>query len=175
VSETPSPKEDTKESPRAAEPENSSNDNVAPEGQAQTGLFLKKLHEALQDDAKAKELEKDTGFSREQLEQFTRKYEKVASAPGGPGRDINLKGDDQKAAAQPSANLPGLSASTPFSSQSRRGGNTGAQDEIRGNVEGARDQPPPEMRGKWEGYQNKLAKVTAPPKRAPAPNTKGGK
>ena len=149
---------------------------MAPDGQAQGGLNLRKLQEVLQDDTKAKELEQASGYSREQIEQFIRKYEKVKAAPSGPGRDINLKADDQKGAAQPSANLPGLSSSTPFSTKSRRGIGTAATDTLRDNVEAARFEPPPEMRGKWEGYKNKLMKVPAPKRTpAPAPSGKGGK
>jgi hypothetical protein len=146
---------------------------VAPEGQAQSDLFLRKLDEALKDDTKAKDLEKDTGLTREQVEQFTRKYKKIKQAPAGPGRDITLKADEQKGAGQASANLPGLDASTPFSSQTRRAAGSAPQDTMHDNVEGARDQPPVELRGKWAGYKNTLMKVPAP-KSSGAPATKTG-
>jgi hypothetical protein len=147
---------------------------VAPKGQPQGDLFINTLEEALRNPAKAKDLERDTGLTREQVEQFTSKYKKRSKpAPAGPGRQIDLKDQDQKT-AQPSANLPGLDASIPFSSQSRRSRGTAAQDQFHDNVEGIRFQPPPELRAKWEGYNNTLMKVVAP-KRAPAPGTKSGK
>jgi hypothetical protein len=163
-------KDDSKASPRATEPENQGGDSVAPEGQPQSDLFLRKLDEALKNDANAKELEKETGYTREQLDQFITKYKQLKSAPAGPGRDINVKPGEQTA-AQPSPNLPGLDSSTKFSTKNLRNRGSAPQDQIRDNLEGVRFQPPPEWRGKWEGYKNKLAKVAAP-KRAASPSTK---
>jgi hypothetical protein len=150
---------------------------VAPAGQPQSELNLRGLHELLKDDKTAKQLEKDTGYSREQLEQFTKRYEKAKSAPAGPGRDIDLKGGEQSD-AKPSANLPGLDSSTRFSTKNRRERGIAPQDQgsdARGNLEGVRFQPPPEWRGKMEGYKNKLAKLVAPDGSARPPATKGGK
>jgi hypothetical protein len=160
-------KDDTKESPRAAESADQGADGLAPDGQPQSGLNLRSLNELLKDDAKAQQLEKETGYSREQLEQFVARYKKVKSAPAGPGRDIDLKGAEQTD-TKPSANLPGLDASTRFSTANRRDRGTAPQDQTRDLTEGIRFQPPPEFRGKWEGYKNKLAKVVVP-KSAPKP------
>jgi hypothetical protein len=172
--ETQSAKEDfAPETTRAAGADNPGGDSVAPTGQPQSDLFIRNLEQALKDSDKTKDLEKDTGYTREQLDQFTRQYKKLKSAPAGPGRDIDAKPDDLRAAAQPSANLPGLDASTPFSSQTRRAGGTAAQDQLRDNVEGARFEPPADMRGKWQGYKNRLLKVPAP-RRSGAPRTKPG-
>jgi hypothetical protein len=143
---------------------------VAPKDQPQSDLFLRKLDEALNNDTKAKELEKETGMSREQLEQFTEKYKKVKSAPAGPGRDIDVKAGDQ-IAARPSPNLPGLGASTRFTTKNLRNRGSAPQDQVRENIEGVRFKPPAELGAKWDGYRTKLAKVAAP-KRAPAPSNK---
>jgi hypothetical protein len=160
---------------RADEPENQGGDTVAPKNQPQSDFFLRKLEEALQDDAKAKDLEKDTGLSREQLEQFATKFNKPKSAPAGPGRDINMKPGEQTAAQQPSANLPGLGSSVSFSTATRRASGSAPQDQLRDNNEGIRLTPPAEFRGRLEGYKNKLMKVAAPtPKRPAGPSTKKG-
>jgi len=143
---------------------------VAPDGQPQSDLFLRKLDDALKNDVSAKDLEKETGLSREQLEQFATKYKQLKSAPAGPGRDIDVKPGEQTP-AQPSPNLPGLDPSTRFSNKNRRDRGSAPQDQVRDNLEGIRFQPPPEWRGKFEGYKNKLAKVAAP-KRATSPSTK---
>jgi hypothetical protein len=166
-------KDETKESPRATESQDQGADSLAPDGQPQSNLNLRTLNEALQDDARAKQLEKDTGLSREQLEQFSKRYEKVKSAPAGPGRNIDLKGGEQTD-AKPSANLSGLESSTRFNTANRRGRGTAPQDQVRDNLEGARFQPPPEFRGKYEGFKNKLAKVVVPKGTPKPPATKSG-
>ena len=56
----------------------------------------------------------------------------------------------------------GSSSSTRFSTKNRRGSGTAPQDQVRDNNEGVRFQPPPEWRGKMEGYKNKLAKLVVP-------------
>ena len=160
---------------RADEPENQGGDTVAPQGQPQSDLFLTKLHEALQNDTKAKDLEKDTGLSREQLEQFFKKYEKPKSQPAGPGREIKLKPGEETTAQQPSANLPGLGSSVSFSTANRRSSGSAPQDQLRDNAEVLRLKPPADFQGRWEGYKNKLMKVTAPtPKRAAGQSTTKG-
>jgi hypothetical protein len=146
---------------------------VAPTGQPQSGLNLRHLNELLKDDDRAKQLEKDTGLSREQLEQFSKRYEKVQSAPAGPGRDIDLKSGEQTD-AKPSGNLSGLEPSTRFNPANRRGRGTAPQDQVHDNNEGVRFQPPPEWRGKFEGYKTKLAKVVAPKGTPKPPATKSG-
>ncbi len=165
--------DDTKESPRAAEVQDQGADSVAPANQPQSNLNLRTLHEAMQDDAKAKQLEDATGYTREQIEQFARRYEKVKSAPAGPGRNIDLKGADQTD-AKPSGSFPGLDPSTRFSTKNRRDRGTAPQDQIRDNLEGIRLEPPPEWRGKFEGYKNKLARVVVPKSAAKPPATKSG-
>ena len=70
--ETPSAKEDfAPETQKGAEPENSGAGTVAPEGQPQSGLFLRKLQEAPPGRRQGQGTRKDTGYSREQIEQFS--------------------------------------------------------------------------------------------------------
>ena len=88
-------------------------------------------------------------------------------------RNIDLKGG-QQTDAKTSANLPGLDASSRFSTTNRRNRGSAPHDEIRDNLEGIRFEPPPEWRGKFEGYKNKLAKVVAPKAAPKASVTTGG-
>ena len=152
--------------------ENPGGDTVAPEGQPQSDLFLQKVHEVLNDPASAKDLEQATNLTREQIEQFVTKFSKIKSAPAGPGRDINVKPGEQTAVA-PSADLPGLDPKTRISSKNQRTQGTMAHDEVHGNLEDIRFQPPKELRGKWEAFKNRLSKVPAP-KRVPNPGPKTG-
>jgi hypothetical protein len=168
-------KDDSKPSPPAQEPEDPFGDTVAPQGQPQTDLVLRKLNEALQDDQRTKDLEQRTGFSRELLEQFARKYEKPNLGPAGPGREIELKPGEQTAAQQPSPNLPGVDRTLRHSTKNLREKGTMPQDTIRDMNQGVRFEPPREWKGKWEGYLIKLArsKVT-PPRRTAKPSPSSG-
>jgi hypothetical protein len=168
------PKDESKPSPRSQEPENQFADDVAPKGQPQSDLSLRKLTDVLRDEQSTKELQDRTGLTREQLEQFARKFEKPKAGPAGPGREIEVKPGDQTP-AKPAANLPGVSRTTRFSTSSIRERGFMPQDNIRDNVEGLRFQPPPELRAKWQNYQRTLGKsaVTAP-KRTAAPNAATG-
>jgi hypothetical protein len=148
---------------------------VAPKDQPQSELFLRKLHDVLNDPASAKELEDATGVSRERVEQFAKKFPNMKSAPAGPGREINVKPGEQTP-AQPSPDLPGLDKSTRFTNKNVRERGTMPQDETHEHSEGIRFQPPPEWRGKMEDFKNRLAKVATPKRAASAtPPPKGGK
>jgi len=140
---------------------------VAPKGQPQSDLFLRNLQDALNNPASAKELEQRTNMSREQIEQFVTNFSKIKAAPAGPGRDITVKPGEQTPVA-PAADLPGVDAKTRISSKNVRNRGTMPQDEVHGNLEDVRFQPPPEMQGKFEAYKNKLSKVVAPKRAANA-------
>jgi hypothetical protein len=133
---------------------------VAPKDQPASDLVLRNIQEALNDPASAKDLEQATNMSREQIEQFVEKYRKATTAAAGPGRDITVKPGEQTPVA-PSADLPGLDTKTRFSSKNVRNRGTMPQDDVHGNLEDVRFQPPPEMQGKFEAYKNKLSKVVA--------------
>jgi hypothetical protein len=149
---------------------------VAPKGQPQSELTLRELSEALKDDQTAKNLEDRTGLTREQWEQYARKYEKTKSEPAGPGREIEVKPGDQPA-AKPATDLPRLDRTQRFSTNSVRERGAIPQEKVRNSlVEGLRYEPPAEYRGKWEGYRSKLSRSrvtsgrpTARPKPAAGP------
>jgi hypothetical protein len=62
--------------------------------------------------------------------------------------------------------LPALDPKARFATKHLTKAGTMAQDDVHGNLEAIRFQPPPEFQGKWEAYVNKLAKVPAPPRAA---------
>ena len=163
-----SPKDDSKPSPPAQEPENLGQDNVAPQGQPQSELNFGKLHEMLKDPASATDLEERMNMTREQIEQLGAKFKKTNSGPAGPGRDIKVKPGDQTPVS-PAANLPGLDAKARFSTKNMTKQGTMPQDDVHGNLEDVRFQPPPEFQGKWEAYKNKLSKVPADARGQPQP------
>jgi hypothetical protein len=148
---------------------------VAPRGQPQSDLVLGKLSDALKDDQAAKDLENRTGLTREQLEQFAKKYEKPKSGPVEPGRQIEVK-PGEATPAKPGENLPGFDKTQRMDSKSIRERGTMPQDTVRNMQQGISFEPPPEWRGKVAGYKSKLARSQVMPTRraAPAPAPAAG-
>ena len=167
-------KDDTKPSPPADQSPDAGGDDVAPKNQPQTELTLRKLHDALQDDQATKRLEERTGMTREQLEQFAKAYEKPKSGTVAPGRELEVKTGDP-APVKPSSNNPGFGTQR-IGTKNRTNSDAMPQDSIREMNEGIRSEPPPEWRGKWEGYKSRIARsqVGAKPKTA-LPKSSGGK
>src|SRR5262249_44665973 len=153
---------------RAQEPENPPlGDDVAPKGAEQSGLSLRGLSDALKDAATAKELEDATGMTKEQLEQFARKYEKPKVAPGREGKEVEVKVGEQPA-AKPRSNLPGAGVRQFNTEMIRQRGGI-PQGTAHGNIEGARDVPPREFRDRAAGYNSRLARIKTPARRAARP------
>ena len=122
---------------------------------------------------KAKDLEQRDGISRSEIEQFVKKYEKLKSAPPGPGREINVKPGEQES-AKPSPNLPALDPNTKFSTKTKTDRGSMPQDEVQNNCRGP---PLPAASGiasaSTKEYKNRLSKVYGP-KRAPKAAPKNG-
>jgi hypothetical protein len=144
---------------------------VPPEGGQQSELSLKKIQDVLNDPAALKDLEQRDGVSRSDLQQYAKQFEKKASAPAGPGREITVKPGEQTA-AKPTPNLPGL-APTKFSTKTKTDRGSMPQDQVSNNLEDLRFRPPAELRGKYVDYKNSLA--VPPAKRPATPSPKDGK
>jgi hypothetical protein len=167
-------KDDTKPTPPADQSPDAFGDTVAPNNQPQTELTLRKLHEALQDDKSAKLLEERMGMTREQLDQFSRAYEKPKSGPAVPGRELEVKAGEQ-APVKPGTNLPGF-GSQRIGTKNRSSSDAMAQDSVREMNEGARSAPPPEWRGPYQGYKSRIARSQVTGRTRPAqPKPSGGK
>ncbi|MBV8487198.1 MAG: hypothetical protein JO161_02850, partial [Planctomycetaceae bacterium] len=155
-------KDDTKPSPKAQEPEDPSTDDIAPlGGPSQSDLVLRTVKDLLEKDAVTPDLEKETGMTREQMEQFVKKYEGVKTAPAGPGREIEVKPGQHDASLRPSANLPGIDVNTRYSTKNIKERGTMPHDDVHNMLEGIRFAPPPELRSKFENYKSKLARSRA--------------
>jgi hypothetical protein len=151
-------KDDTKPSPPAEDPNNPfGNADVAPRGADASNLTLRGLSDALKDAQIAKELEDATGKTKEQLEQFARKYEKPNVAPGREGKQVEVKVGEQQA-AKPGTNLPSVAVKS--STEKIRARGDMPQDRTRGNLnEGNRLPPPPELQDRVYGYNSRLGKM----------------
>ena len=117
---------------------------------------------------------KDLGMSsKEELDQFVDKYTKwPAQPPLRDGQDIEATpGKPQN--IDPNRTLPDLNPTASINTQALRERGPVAKDEIRGNKEGARFIPPPELRSRFEAYRSSISRNRPAPKR-PAPGA-GGK
>jgi hypothetical protein len=119
---------------------------------------LKKLRDVLDKNEVTPDLEKDMGMSRSEMEQFVKKFEKRRAEEVGQGRNIEIKRGDDSTSAKPSKGLTGIDRKTSFSTRTTRDPNAMAKDKDRGNIEGVRVQVPSELRGKYEGYINRLSR-----------------
>jgi hypothetical protein len=139
-------------------------------------MVLRTVKDLIARDAVTPELEKDTGMTRAQMEQFVKDYEKMKSAPAGPGREIQVKPGDRDSNDKPAANLPGINRSNRSSTKNLTGRGKMGHDDARNNIEGIRFTAPPEFRSKVEGYKNTLSRSQkgAAATRAARPTGSGG-
>jgi len=165
-------KDETKAEPNSepSPPENL-DDTVAP-GQPQSDLVLKKLRDVLDRNEVTPDLEKDMGMSRSEMEQFVKKFEKRRAEEVGQGRNIEIKRSDDSTGAMPSRGLTGINPKSSFSTRSTRDGSAMVKDDVRGNIEGVRVQVPSELRGKYEGYINRLSRSRNAAVRPTQPGTR---
>jgi len=138
-------------------------------------MVLRTIKDLIAKDAVTPELEKDTGMSRAQMEQFVKDYEKTKSAPAGPGRDIQVKPGERNGADKPAANLSGINPKSRASTRNSTDRGKLGHDETRNNIEGIRFTAPPEFRSKVEGYKSILSRSrTGAGNRAARPAAAGG-
>jgi hypothetical protein len=121
-------------------------------------MVLRTVKDLLAKDAVTPDLEKETGMTREQMEQFVKKYENVKAAPAGPGREIEVKPGDRERTDRPSANLPGFGRQERYSSKSQKDRGQMVRDDVQNNLEGISFKAPPEIRSKLESYKSSLAR-----------------
>jgi hypothetical protein len=164
------PRDDTKASPRVDTPPLNSEESVAPQNVPPSDLTLRKVQELLRDPDAARKLEQESGYTREQMEQFVQKFqkEKAPRAAARPGEEIQVKPGESRPAG-PAPNLPGINPQTRFSTQSLRDRGAVATDQVRDNLESTRLLAPAEFRERVEAYKSTLSRsrvlnpTTSPP------------
>ena len=107
---------------------------MAPAGAEQSNLQLRGLSDALKDAEMTKELMDRTGYSKEQLGELAKKFEKPKVGPGRDAKDVEVKVGEQ-AAVGPGANNPGAGVKH-FSTDTMHGGRNMTQDTAHGLNEG---------------------------------------
>jgi hypothetical protein len=122
----------------------------------QTDLVLRKLEELLRNNQVTPQLEKETGMSREQMEQFVTKFKGAPKAPAGQGREIKVSPGKEQTI--PNRSLPDLNPGTRVGSRTTRDRGGVVQDQIRDNVEGGRIAVPAELRSGYEAYKSSVSR-----------------
>jgi len=166
------PTDTSKPSPRAESPPSNAGETVAPDV-PQTELVLRKLEDLIKNNQVTPELEKETGMSRDEMDQFVKKFRKKPMAPAREGREIKVKPEEQKA-TPPKPNLSELTKGARVSSRTIRERGSMPEDQIRDNVEGGRSSVPPEIRSRYEAYKSSLSRLPALKSAQPASATGSG-
>ena len=161
--DTPAAKPDeSTPSPRALEPDQPEpNENLTPEQKADQRL-LKRLREMVDKNEISKDLENSTGLSREEIDQFVRKFEappkeeRKAADGDGTTEVTSTPGKDSE---NRKVSLPGNLPGGQVTSRSNRGAGMVADDASQGNLEGARARIPSALRSRFEAYQKGLSRA----------------
>lgn len=160
--------DETKESAHVGTPDENYADNVAPQNQPQGDLVLRKLRDLLDKNQVTPEVEKELGMSKEELNQFVKRYEKTPQTnEPGPAREIEAK-PGQAPGVDPNRTLPDLNPSATFNTQTLRERGAFVQDQVRGNNEGVRLEPPRALRSGYDAYLRSLSRTRSNAARKPA-------
>jgi len=132
-------------------------EDIAPK-EGQEPLVITEIKDILRAGKSTKELEAETGMTRQEMQDLVKKFEKVDKPPAEPGRD--LKGEVGKDRVFDTNRKIGdpIKANT-NSDRSVRGPGAVAGDTLAGDAEGARSAAPPEYKARWEAYRSSLAKT----------------
>ena len=170
------PQPDTsKPSPKAETPPPDGGETVAPDVQ-QSELTLRRVEDLFKENKDTSKLEEATGMSRTELQQFVEKFKKAPKSEPGPGREIEVKGDQTQAGARKARQLPpGPTPKGPFSTRSVRPSGSVARDQMRDNIEATSFPAPPELRSRFEAYKESLSRPRTlnPSRSAPVPGPNG--
>ncbi len=137
----------------------------------QSDLVLRKIQDLIKDDKFTPDVERQTGMTRDEAEQFVKKFTKKAQPDvAGPGREIKARPGQEKA-FDANRKAPEFETKATVSNRNERSGTSLQQDNLSGLTTGVRTTPPPELRRHVEAYRRSLGRsgpATTPS--APAPN-----
>ena len=150
--------DDSKPLPPAPAAPDRAAESVAPDTQPQSDLVLRKVQDMLDKGQITPEMEQSLGMSKEELNQFVKKFEKAPKADPGQGRDIEVKPGRGGPQLDPNRTLPDLNPSATVGTKQMRERGTMVQDTVRGNNEGMRIDIPRELRAGFDAYRGTLSK-----------------
>ena len=136
-------------SPDGAEPQVAPDSKVPP--------VIRKLQDLLKDGKFTPNVEKDLGMTRDEAEQFVKKFEnRKQPGPATPGQEIKVKPGEEKAFDK-NYKAPDFQTQATVRPRNERSGTSLPEDTRGGLSEGSRSSPPPELRKKFEAYNKSLS------------------
>jgi hypothetical protein len=154
----PLPKAQQK-SPDGAEP------SVAPD--KQPPLVVRQIQDLLKEGKFTPNVEKQLGMTKDEAEQFVKKFEnRPQPGPASPGQEIKVRPGEEKVYDK-DRKAPEFTTNATVSQRNKRTGTTLPQDNMGGLSEGAKSEPPPELRKQVEAYR-KAVSSSKPASGAPA-------
>src|SRR5262249_37169358 len=145
---------------RGGEPPASPGELPAPDlGRPQADAVARRLKDVLDkgDPDEVRKLEEATGMTREDMENFARKFEKPEQAPVGEGRDLTAAPAHPNPPAPP-ADMGERVKCSVISGRGQRGAGSTVQDTNSNQTQGNRAPAPPEIRSRYETYLNTISR-----------------
>ncbi len=144
---------------------------MAPKDQSPADLTLRRYRDLLEKDKVTPEMLDHLGMSKEELNQFVKKFESAPKRDPGAAREIDVKPTNTPG-LDPNLNLPAINPGTSVSTSTMRDRGGISRDAARDNVEALRYLPPNELKAGFDAYRNSLqrSKTTAPARRNAAPS-----
>ena len=146
----------------ASAPENPGELPVPEGASSKPELVLRELKDLIANGQDLSKIEESTGLSRDQIEQFVKKFEKSKREPSGEGRSVNADiGNDP--GIDPDRKLDSRVTGPVVSGRGNRGPGAVSQDLMRDQNQGNRSQAPAEIRSRFEAYQSSISRSKTKP------------
>jgi hypothetical protein len=121
----------------------------------QVVLVLRKLEDLLRSNQVGPTLERESGMSREQIEQFVTRFKRLRKAAPGPGRTVEVEPGHERAFNDEPTSIA-LDWETIGNLTTRSPANV-VNDQQRDNVEGIRFVVPSDLRSAFEAYKSSIS------------------
>ncbi len=135
-------------------------------------LTVRKINDLLKENKFTPAEERRLGLTKEEAEQFVKKYDKALKPKQTPraGREIPVKPNQPERKFDPNRPAPEALPNVAASDRNTRGGNVVATDDVHGLAEGAKSPVPKALQARMNAYTESLARTQVkPPARRPAP------
>ena len=122
------------------------------------GDLVRRLDEMLKEDKVTPELEKRLGMTKDQMQQFVKKYEQKGKRPAArKAQDIASK-PGQEQSLDPNRKAPEFQPGVTASGRNERASSNLNDDANAGLAEGSLSTAPPELRKRFEAYKSSLGR-----------------
>jgi hypothetical protein len=118
-------------------------------------LVLRKVEDLLRSNQVGPELERESGLSRAQMEQFVTRFKRLRNAAARQAAVVAVKPGEERPFSDEPASIA-LDWESPGNMATRSSANV-VDDHERGNVEGIRFVVPSELRSAFEAYKSSIS------------------